>query len=98
MLHPRLPTYPFIIIEVPTEINQIKRLLTLLGDIDTWSYVALHDLANNANSPRDLILNEYKDTFLRTRYSGEWFKTSHKAITAKGITRMLTATTLYKRG
>ena len=93
MLHPRLPTYPFIIIEVPTDRAELISFLTLLGDIHTWPNTAINDFIYNSKSPKDLMLSSDKDTFLRTKYYPE--NITHKTITAKKIITMLTP--IYKR-
>ena len=94
MLHPRLPTYPFIITEVPTDKHAFISFLTLLGDRHAWSNTAINDFINNSRAPRDLVLSIKKDTFLRTRYNPG--SITHKAITAKEITTMLMPI-IYKR-
>lgn len=63
MLHPRLPTYPFIITEVPTDRTEFISFLTLLGDRGTWSYPAINDFLYNPRSPKDLILSGKKAHF-----------------------------------
>lgn len=64
-LHPRLPTHPFVITDLPTDEAELRDFLHLLGDLHSWTDVAITSVLR-PTSIRDLILRDDGETFLRT--------------------------------
>lgn len=91
-LHPRLPTHPFIITDLPTNEAELRDFLELLGDLHTWNKFLITSVLRT-NSPRDLILSRDNITFLRTVASTHPDYTHYTALQM----RQLLLAPLYRR-
>lgn len=91
-LHPRLPTHPFIITDLPTDEAELRDFLHLLGDLHSWTDIAITSVLRTT-SIRALILSDSEETFLRT--TARAYPT-HTHYTASQM-RQLLRSPLYRR-